>query len=395
MPKKVEEKYLRGLTKDTFLLALTSLFADISTEMLYPILPIFLTQVLSAPASIIGVVEGVAQGTQNIIQGFSGWISDRLKNKKGPALVGYAIAAISKPFMGASAIWQQLLGGRFADRLGSGMRSAPRDALIAQSASGTHRARAFGLEGFGDNFGAVLGPLIAVALLYSFGLSLRSIFYLAFIPGLIAFILILFVKEKKEKSTKIKEKVNLKNFSSPYWKYIAAIAIFSLGNSTNAFLILRLKDIGIGTETTIFVYAFLNLVAAIISYPAGSWADKLGRKKVFLLSLFIFAVVYFGFAISSSVLLISFLFILYGAHQGIFRTVGKTMAIDFAPTNLRATGVGIFSSTVGIFSFLASIIGGQLWVRFGSSSTFLFGLFFATASFIFSLFLVTGKKVFS
>lgn len=390
---KTEKKSFAGLTKDTFLLAFTSLFADISTEMLYPILPIFLTQVLAAPASIVGVVEGVAQGTQNIIQGFSGWISDRLKNKKGPALIGYALAALSKPFMGASAVWQQLLAGRFGDRLGSGMRSAPRDALIAQSADEKHRARAFGLEGFGDNFGAVLGPLLAVLLLYSFSFSLRSIFYLAFIPGAIAFILILFVKERKSDKPAKKEKVNLKNFSKNYWKYIAAIAIFSLGNSTNAFLILRLKDIGIGTETTIFVYAFLNLVAALISYPSGSWADKLGRKKIFLLSLTIFSIVYLGFAISTSVILISTLFIFYGAHQGIFRTVGKTMAIDFAPPEMKATGVGIFSSTVGVFSFLASIIGGQLWVRYSPSSTFVFGLFFALASLLFSLFAVSSKKV--
>lgn len=386
------KSYFAGLTKDTFLLALTSLFADISTEMLYPILPIFLTQVLSAPASIVGVVEGVAQGTQNIIQGFSGWISDKLKNKKGPALVGYGLAAISKPFMGLSVTWQQVLGGRFGDRLGSGMRSAPRDALIAQSADEDHRARAFGLEGFGDNFGAVLGPLIAVILLYSFAFNLRSIFYLAFIPGVIAFILILFVKEKKVSVTKKIEKINLRSLPKTYWKYIAIIALFSLGNSTNAFLILRLKDVGLGTETTIFIYAFLNLVAALISYPSGVWADKLGRKKILLFSLAIFSLVYLGFAVSANIFIIAVLFILYGAHQGIFRTVGKTLAIDLAPEHLRATGVGIFSSTLGIFSFMASIIGGQLWDRFGSSATFLYGLFFCLLSITFSTFLISGKN---
>src|SRR5260221_3975049 len=180
------KKYFSGLSRNTFLLALASLFADISTEMLYPVLPIYLTQVLQANGSTVGLIEGIATATQNIVQGFSRWLSDTLQESKPIALAGYLLAAISKPLIGLSATWEQVLGARFLDRLGTGTRSAPRDALIASSANEDHRGKAFGLEGIGDNLGAFLGPVIAVILLFSLHFQIRSIFYLAIIPGLLA-----------------------------------------------------------------------------------------------------------------------------------------------------------------------------------------------------------------
>lgn len=225
--------------KNVWLLTLTSFFADISTEMMYPILPIFLTQVLAAPATIVGLVEGVAIGTQNVVQGFAGYISDKIRRRKPVALFGYGLAAISKPIIGASGFWPQVLLGRFGDRFGSGTRSAPRDGLIAASADEKSRGRAFGLEGIGDNLGAVVGPLIAIALLYSFHVNLRSIFYIAFIPGLIAFLLVLLVKEKPLTQTPAVTLKRTIHFPKAYWKYLAGTAIFGIGNSSNAFLILK------------------------------------------------------------------------------------------------------------------------------------------------------------
>jgi sugar phosphate permease len=188
-------RYFSGLSTNTFLLALASLFADISTEMLYPVLPVFLTQSLGVRVSIVGLVEGIAQATQNIVQGFSGWISDKLKQRKPIAIFGYALAAVAKPLIGLSTGWPGVLGARVLDRLGSGTRSAPRDALVAASADDASRGKAFGLEGIGDNLGAFLGPLIAIALLGLAHVGLRSIFFIAFVPGVLAMLMILFVRE--------------------------------------------------------------------------------------------------------------------------------------------------------------------------------------------------------
>ncbi|HTS70004.1 MAG TPA: MFS transporter, partial [Terriglobia bacterium] len=184
-------RYFAGVSRDTVLLAFTSLFADISSEMLYPVLPIFLTQMLHASGSIVGLVEGIAQATQNIVQGFSGWLSDRLQKRKSLALAGYLLSAVAKPLIGFARVWQGALGGRFLDRLGAGFRSAPRDALIASSVAEENRGRAFGLEGIGDNLGAFSGPLLAVVLLISFHLDIRWVFYLAIVPGLLAVFMIL------------------------------------------------------------------------------------------------------------------------------------------------------------------------------------------------------------
>src|SRR5436190_16711783 len=175
-----------GLTRSTAYLALASFFADVSTELLYPIFPVFLTQTLRASGSVVGLVEGVAEATQNIVQGFSGWLSDTLRRRKPIALLGYIIAATAKPLMGVSTTWPGVLGARFMDRLGTGIRSAPRDALVAASVQETNRGKAFGLEGLGDNMGAFVGPLLAVFLLASLQLELRVIFYLATIPGMLA-----------------------------------------------------------------------------------------------------------------------------------------------------------------------------------------------------------------
>ena len=190
MPRSIE-RYFAGLSRNTFLLAAASLFADISTEMLYPVLPVFLTQTLKATGSIVGLVDGFAQATQNIVQGFSGALSDKLQKRKPVAVAGYLLAAVAKPLMGLATVWQALFGARLLDRLGAGTRSAPRDALIASSVDEENRGRAFGLEGVGDNAGAFFGPLLAVLLLYTAHFGIRTIFYVAVIPGLLAFLMVL------------------------------------------------------------------------------------------------------------------------------------------------------------------------------------------------------------
>jgi MFS family permease len=392
MAEAAIQRYFMGLSRNTFLLALSSLFADISTEMLYPILPIFLTQTLKASGSIVGLVDGFAQAAQNIVQGFSGTLSDKLQKRKTIALAGYFLAAIAKPLMGLSTVWQGVFAARLLDRLGAGTRSAPRDALIASSVDEKDRGRAFGLEGLGDNAGAFLGPLLAVLLLYMLHVDIRTIFYLAVIPGLLAFFMVLAVKEPAATAA-AKVDISLRPFPRAYWKYLLATALFGLGNSSNAFLILRTQDLGVPLETTILIYAAFNLVAALISYPAGSFSDRWGGKNVLLASFVIFLIVYLGFALTKSIFLIAGLFALYGLYQGIFRAVGKALASDFVPEHLRASGVGWYSTTVGLLQLVASVVAGLLWDRIGHAAVFYYGAAFAVMGSIGLVVLVPEKQV--
>lgn len=386
------QRYFAGLSRNTFLFAFTSLFADISTEMLYPVLPVFLTQTLKASGSIVGLVDGVAQAAQNIVQGFSGALSDKLQKRKFIALAGYLLAAVAKPLMGLSRVWQGVLGARLLDRIGAGTRSAPRDALIASSVDEKNRGRAFGLEGFGDNAGAFLGPLLAVFLLYSLHTGIRTIFYLALIPGLLAFFMVLFVKEQPVAvAAKSKIDISLRQFPNGYWKYLLVTALFGLGNSSNAFLILRTQDIGASLETTILIYAAFNLVAALISYPAGSLSDTWGRKNILLASFVIFLVAYLGFALTQNIFLVAALFVFYGLYQGMFRAVGKAFASDFVPDHLRASGVGWYSTTVGLLQLVASVVAGLLWDRVGHAAVFYYGAAFAAVGSIGLLLLIPAK----
>ena len=386
-------RYFAGVSKNTVLLAFTSLFADISTEMLYPVLPVFLTQTLHASGSIVGLVEGIAQATQNIVQGFSGWLSDKLQQRKSLALAGYVLSAVAKPLIGFARAWPDVLGARFLDRLGAGFRSAPRDALIASSVAEENRGRAFGLEGIGDNLGAFFGPLLAIVLLISLHIDIRWIFYLAIVPGLLAVCMILLVRERPVPvAAKSKIDVNLRQFPQIYWKYLLVTALFGIGNSSNSFLILQTRGIGASLEVTILIYAGFNLVAALISYPAGFFSDRWGRRSVLLLAFIIFFVTYLGFARAKSVVLIATLFVAYGLFQGVFRSVGKAFASDFVPEHLRASGVGWYSTTVGLLELEASVVAGLLWDRIGHAAVFYYGAVFAVVGSIGLLVLIPGGR---
>lgn len=384
-------KYFRGLTKNTFLLTLTSFFGDISTEMLYPVLPIFLTSVLSAPATVVGLIEGFAVAGQNIIQVFSGGLADKIQSNKKVALFGYAVAAISKFSIGFATIWPQVMLGRVADRLGTGTRSAPRDGLIASSVEPEYRGKAFGIEGIGDNLGAFVGPLIAVLFIFFLKVDLHSIFFLAIIPGSLAFIMMLLVTEPKSQVKADMPKFNLQSFPVDFWKYLLAIGIMGVGNSANAFLILRAKNIGISLETTILIYAAFNLMASISSFPAGTLSDRLGRRNILVVSILIFIITYLGFALSTNYILIGFLFIFYGIYMGIFRAVGKAMATDLSPVHLRSTGLGLFSTVIGLTALIASLVGGILWDKINPSATFYFGAASAILG-ILALLILTKNK---
>lgn len=370
---------LSGLSENTFLLAFASLFADVSTEMLYPVLPTFLTQVLKANGAVVGLVEGAAVASQNIIQGLSGSLSDHLRRRKPIALLGFAVAALAKPLIGLAPAWPGVLGARVLDRLGAGARSAPRDALVAASADAENRGKAFGLEGAGDNLGAFLGPLLAVLLLGAFQIDIRWIFYLAVIPGALAFLMVLFVSEKPvEARSKATLDLSLHRFPGAYRRYLAATALFGVGNSSNAFLVLETQARGAALSTTILIYAGFNLVAALASYPAGALSDRIGRRNLIVLGFMVFLGTYLGFAARPGVPVIAFLFLLYGLFQGIYRSVGKALASDLAPEALRASGVGWYGATIGLSGLFASVVAGQLWDHVGHAAVFLYGAAFAS-----------------
>ena len=381
-----------GLTQDTYLLSFTSLFADISTEMLYPVLPIFVTRVLGASVGTLGGIEGVATATQYLVQGPSGWLSDRLSSRRPLAAAGYLVAALAKPLIGSSISWPQALAGRFVDRLGAGTRSAPRDAMIAGSAAGDAQGRAFGLEGLGDNLGAFIGPLLAGLLLFSVRLPIRSLFYLALLPGLLSFMLILLVRDRPSRRQGAVVPGRARELPAAFWKYLLATGLFGLGNSTNALLILRAQNVGLSLETTILAYAGFNLCASLASYPSGYVSDRIGRKPTLVAGLTIFVIAYAGFAVGGSALFVGALFVLYGLFQGTYRATGKSLASDLSPGRLRGTGLGLYSATIGLTGLAASIVGGQLWDRLGPSATFWYGAALGLAGVVAVAVLVTGKQ---
>ena len=372
------EGWFTGLTRNTLLLALASLFSDTSTEMVYPLLPLFLTQTLGAGGAVVGLVEGLAEGIQNLFQGVSGSLADRTRRRKPIALAGFALSALGKPLIGLATAWPGVLGARFTDRLGAGTRGPPRDALIAASADEAHRGKAFGLEGAGDNAGAFLGPLLAVLLLLVWRVPMRGIFYLAAIPGALAFLMVLLVREgRTEPAAKVKFDAGLGRFPLAYRRYLVAAALFGLGNSSNAFLILQIRAQGASLQATILVYAVFNLVAALVSYPAGALSDRIGRRALLLVSFAVAFLAYAGFALVHGALGVALLFGFYGVFPGLFRTAGKALAVDLSPPQLRASGVGWYGATVGVTSLIASTGAGLIWDRIGHAAVFGGGALFA------------------
>ena len=356
-----------------------SFLTDVATEMIYPLLPVFLSTVLGANASFIGAIEGAAESTAALLKLASGWWSDKVKKRKPLVVAGYFIATVARPFTAMAQTATQVLLIRLTDRIGKGIRTAPRDALLADSVEPEARGRAFGFHAAMDNAGAVLGPLIAFALIKYFDLSLRNVFWLAAIPGALAFI-VLVVAVKEIKAAAPNEAGGTKtDLSSPdklgrrFWAYLLVVLLFTLGNSTDAFLLLRANELGVAIALTPILWVVLNLVKTLLGTWAGGLSDRVGRKPLIVAGWMLYAAVYFGFARASAEWHAWALFATYGIFYALTEGTEKALVADLVPEARRGSAYGWFNLAVGLGALPASLIFGALWDRMGAPVAFTFG----------------------
>jgi len=366
---------MRIINRTVLILSVVSLFADIASEMIYPVVPVYLKEI-GFSVFLIGLLEGVADFTSGICKGYFGKLSDekgvRLPFIKG----GYFLSAISKPMMAMLIYPLWIFFARTIDRFGKGLRTAARDALISEQSTKETKGRIFGFHRGMDTLGAAIGPIIALSFLHFFPKQYVSLFYFAFIPGIIAVLFIFLLKEKKEPVSTL-SKGNFFSFftywsiaSAEYKKLMIGLLLFALFNSSDIFLLLITKEVTGSDITTIAAYIFYNLVYAAASFPFGSLADKFGTKKVFTIGLLMFAIVYAGFAFHPSTIVIFILFFIYGIYAAATEGITKAWITNIAHDTNTATAVGFYTSCQSICSLLASIIAGFVWSGLGSSFTF-------------------------
>jgi MFS family permease len=371
-------KETRGvLTPTVVKLGLVSLFADISSEMLYPITPIFLTTVLGASMSSVGLIEGFAEAAASLLKTYSGAWSDRIGRRTPFIAFGYFLAAVGKPLIGFSSSWPQVFFARGLDRTGKGLRTAPRDALLAESVPENLRGAAFGWHRAMDTMGAAIGPLFALLYLSRRGeQNLRSLYFWALIPGLVAVAISLLVKEKSPAPRKTQSPLRFfdwKSFTPAFKTYLLSWTLFSLTNSSDVFLLMKAKACGIGLSAVILLYCGYNLVYSIFSPYFGGLSDHVGRKKLLLFGLGIFALVYTGFAAAARPWQFCVLFAVYGLYMAATDGIGKALAVDLVPAERKATGLGALGTVTGFSTIVASTVAGILWDQFGASSALLYG----------------------
>jgi MFS family permease len=371
--KTADKPPVEKLSRSAIIIGLVSLLSDISSEMIYPVLPIFLTQILQAPATVVGLIEGITNGTANLVPVVSGWLSDRSGRRKPIAFAGFILSALSRPVIGLAAVWTTVFAARALDRIGKGIRSAPKQALLAESALDAQRGRVFGYDRAMDYLGSVIGPLIGLAMLAVFGLNERSIFFIASIPAFLAALMILAVREPRIEAKAQSKTSSFAGLTRHFKLFLIVTAVFGLANSANSFLILRAKQLGLTTTLAILAYALFNGVSSLFSMPAGSASDRFGRRNVLLIGYGVYALVYFGFGWANQVWMMWPLFALYGLFPALTDGVAKALAVDTAGKAGRATAIGVFSAVNGITQIAASYLGGLLWDKINPQATFYFG----------------------
>lgn len=356
-----------------FILGLTSLLTDISSEMVYPLIPFFLTATLGAGPAVLGLIEGIAESTASILKLISGMASDRLRKKKAFAIIGYGTSAVGKGVLYLAGSWTVVFGGRLLDRIGKGIRTAPRDALIAEHAATGEIGKAFGLHRAMDTIGAALGVFLAWWFLTMKPGDYASVILWSVVPAVLGVVLLFFVTEPRQSTTR-RMPVTLASWHTlpPALKRFLGVALlFTLGNSSNTFLLLRAADFGYSPATIILLYLVYNLAYAGLSYPAGRWSDRIGRRWVVAAGYLLYAVVYAGFAFAGDTgkdWIPWVLFVVYGLYSAATDGVEKAVIAELAPPELRASAIGLHAMIVGIGLFPASFLAGILWSAAGPAA---------------------------
>ncbi len=367
---------------NVIILGITSLLTDISSEMVYPILPVFLVNTLGASPAVLGVIEGIAESLASLLKVSSGYFSDKIRSRKPFTILGYAASAAGKIFLFVASSWGMVLFGRIIDRTGKGIRTAPRDALIAESAKEDGKGKAFGLHRTMDTFGATIGVVLAYLLVTRFKGDMRHIILFSLIPAFLGVLFLFMVREKKagEKIPARRIRFQWKTLDRRLKAFLIFSFVFTLGNSSNQFLLLRAQKAGNPLTVVILFYLVYNLVYVLTSYPAGRLSDKIGRKKILVMGYLFYGIVYLGFAVNNAPHAYWFLFGLYGAYMGFTEGVEKALIADISSPDLRATTLGTHAMLVGIGLFPASFLAGMLWKYLGIASPFYFGGFMGIAA---------------
>jgi MFS family permease len=403
---------LFNLPREVWLLGWVSLFTDTATEMIYPLLPLFLTRVIGASAMSLGVIEGIAEAANSALKILSGRLADKWGAAKPLVLFGYGLSSAVRPLIGLASSWLDVLTLRFADRLGKGVRGAPRDAMLVAYADATSRGRVFGFHRAMDHAGAVLGPLVAAAFLYFYPADYRTLFALTVIPGIIVMLVLWRVPERRTPGTPgtsgtpgtpgtpgtsgtlgtpgtpgtsgtpgtIGTPGTPGTLSNPFYKFIALITLFSLGNASDAFLLLRLNDIGLAAFWIPLLWSGLHVVKVGSSIVGGTWSDRFGRRRLIAAGWIVYAFVYAGFAIFDQPLILIAIFLSYGVYFGLTEGVERAWIADLAPASAQGVAFGIYYAAIGLGSLVASLLFGFIWTRVSPEAAFHTGAGIAIAA---------------
>jgi len=378
------------LPKGVWILGGVSLLNDMATESVYPLLPFFLTTVLGAGAVSLGVIEGAAEAVASVLKVISGRLSDRWNRRKPIVVAGYGVSAAARPFIGLAGSWITVFVLRFIDRVGKGVRGAPRDAMLAELADQTNRGRVYGFHQAMDHIGAVVGPLLATAFLVFYPGRYRMLFALTAIPGALTVLLLRWAKEPKTASSGIRDSgLGIRTpLPRPLVQYLIVLSIFMLGNSSDAFLLLRLTDAAGGPKFIPLLWAALHVVKTVSSVIGGSASDRFGRRRLIAGGWTVYALVYVGFALSASLTMLVVWFMLYGVYYGCVEGSERALIADFALPSQKGTAFGIYNGVAGLGALISSVVFGVLWKMFGPAVAFTSGAALAIAAAILLFILV-------
>ncbi len=390
-----KEKKVLGLNWNIFFTGLTSFLTDTSVKMIYSIMPLFLMS-LGASKTELSLIEGIAESTSAFLKAISGWWSDKIGKNKPFMVIGYAVTAIITPIYVFVVSPIQVLFLRFIERTGKGVRTAPRDSLIAGSSSAKSTGKGFGFHKAMDNAGAILGPLLAFGILKAYPENYKRVFLIATIPALLGVAtIILFIKETKKSKESLPRKINFKDLPRNFYLFLAIAIIFTLGNSTDALLIVKAEEVGIKVAFIPLVYMIFNSTSVIFAVPMGALSDKIGREKLIIFGYIVYGIVYFGFGNTSAKSTIILLFALYGVYSAATDGVQKALVSDLVDKDKKGTALGLYNAVLGITLLPASLIAGILYDNISSSAAFHFGAIMAISAAALMMLFYKSRKALS